>query len=411
MILASVYFFIKFAETTDPKIRYDYSSSLKSFDYKMGESEVNFFLLVSNPEEKVVVRKSSDPQLSDTDDNEPTDENPFDPNYDAENEELLDPYDTSTPTDDSATDDPSTGGERRRRRLEQLATPKFPYLDYDSFNLYFQGSLRYEIVIFKTTKEGGTYKSIKIGDKKLIKCSESGWFKNPKYKTTFDQSPFPKFLIEKFGICFDLEDDLILTGDTMSIQSSQLSFNMRICKAGTGSCLADAEDKVNQAKEMTVTVGALEPYVDNTLKEDYWMYGLNTDTILSLDYIQTTFADTYLGKTEVETDYGWLVEMKEQQTRGKIDRVRTEFSSKITLGQSTGNPDEFDTRFIRSDSLLGITFLASRNAVKISRSYDTLLDTFGSIGGSIDFLIFLITFFFHWYENINSNREVRGAVA
>jgi len=218
-------------------------------------------------------------------------------------------------------------------------------------------------------------------------------------------------LIEKFGICFDLEDDLVLTGDTMSIQSSQLSFNMRICKNGTGSCLADAEDKVNQAKEMTVTVGALEPYVDNKLKKDYWMYGLNTNTILSLDYIQTTVADIYLGKTEVETDYGWFVEMKEQETRGKIDRVRTEFSTKITLGHNTGNPDEFDTKFIRSDSLLYITFLASRNVVKISRSYDTLLDTFGSIGGSIDFFIFLITFFFHWYENINSNREIRGAVA
>jgi len=120
-------------------------------------------LLISNPEAKLVVRKLTNPELSNTDNNQPSNEDPFDPNFNDENEQLLDPYDTSAPTDDPPTDpptDPSTGG-RRRRVLEEQATPRLPYLDFDSFNLYFQGSLRYEIIIFKTTKDGATYKSIK----------------------------------------------------------------------------------------------------------------------------------------------------------------------------------------------------------------------------------------------------------
>jgi len=87
-----------------------------------------------------------------------------------------------------------------------------------------------------------------------------------------------------------------------------------------------------------------------------------------------------------------------------------EFSSKLNLGNDLGKND-YSMVISSSDNFLNINIVASRTTEIFSRSYDTVLDLFGNIGGSVEFLIILFTLLFNWYENLSSTLIMRRALA
>jgi hypothetical protein len=436
MGLASWYFVSQFLDTEGPKIEYNFRTEPSSFKFNLKEVETNFFILLSNPDLIIQTKKVDDAMMGDSmmkedpmmDESYSGDENPSDPSGSeppcdpATDPMCVPPCDiTVDPTCggticDPATDpnccDPATDPFcRRRRRVLQTTEPKFPFLNLDNYGMYYAMALKYEIIEYKKTPTGASYQSMMAGTKDFIKCSEAAWFKNPDYQEALNQSPFARDLINDFGICFDVGNDLIIVGDNMSKKSSRLSFSLRECKAGVGNCFADATERIREAKDLYALIGSFEPAINNSNKEKPWDFGINTNHKVTIDSLVTAEANVYLKKLSTKTDWGMIIEQIKEEFKAAISHVRTEFQSKLTLGTTTGAPNEFDMKYLSKDSLLTVNYVASRQTEEVKRSYMTLLDLFGQIGGTIDFLIFIITLLFHWYENITSSLSMRKAIS
>lgn len=418
MALASWYFIGQFLDTEGPKIEYNFRTEPTSFKFNLKEVETHFFILLSNPDMVIQTKKVDNPAIGggdlDSDMDAAPSCDPSDPTCQPPCDITVDPTCGGTVCDpgvDPNCCDPATDPFCRRRVLA-ATEPKFPFLSLDNVGQYYSMALKYEILEYKKTGNGASYQSMVVGNKNFIKCSESEWFKNPSYQDALNQSPFAKDLINDYGICFDIGDDTIVVGDSMSKKSARLSFSVRPCTGGVGTCFADVGERLDEARDLYALVGCFEPAINNSNKANPWDFGINTNHKVAIDPLVSAVTNVYLKKLQTKTDWGLIIEKIEESFKAAIHSVVSEFQSKLVLGTSSGGtPPEYPMKVLTKDSLLMVNYVASRQTEEVKRSYVTLLDLFGQIGGTIDFLIFVITLCFHWYENISSSLTLRKAIS
>jgi len=211
----------------------------------------------------------------------------------------------------------------------------------------------------------------------------------------------------------DLGSNTVISGDGMSRQSARLFFSLGLCNTSFPLCPDpdDAWNKISAAGDLGVIIGTFEPFINNEQKKDPWNYAINTDNRVPLDSLVTASVNVYLKKLEAQTDYGRIIEDSTTEVRAAVKNVKMEFSSKLSLGYDMGNGGDYSMMISASDNFLNLNFVASRSTEVFSRSYDTILDLFGNIGGSVDFIIILFTLLFNWYENLSSTLIMRNALA
>lgn len=383
LILASYYYFTKFLDTTGPKIQYNVvTDSNGANPLNLAKSGTYFFMFIENPE-----KKSQETYVSE--------------------DSLYSDLGSLEDSSDAAADDSAA---RRRRRILQIPTPQNYLLKFEELPRYFSYQLDYIVSEYKKVGSSEMVEVVKRTKLDLIKCTDTDWFKNKTLQKILKQSEFALKSLTSYGICFRLGDRVSLFGDTMTKTFGYLSLNFTECDSTKSTnCPTDAYEKIVAAKGVKVILGALEPTLNNSEKKDPFSWALNIDNSFNLDPLLEVKVNVAIKQIEAITDMGMVIEDQKKSTRGAIGKISYEFGSKFTYGSLSSGDDYFLSK-TDSKVYFSVNIMASRTIEQFSRSYDTILDLFGNIGGSIDFLIILFTICFHWHENYTTSARMRTVI-
>lgn len=371
--LATFYYLQQFLDESSPKIQYNRMIKPQASSFTVNEMGAFYFFLIGNPSSKLKPATESDGV---------------------------------------------TTGERRR--ILQTTKPPNLYLTRAELEKYFVVSLSQEIIQFQTNPSGGEdYQIVQAAPKTLIPCSEAEWFIQEKFQDSLKENEFVQQLIKKYGICMKLDDSVKIFGDQLSRKSSRLRFKLDFCDSTTkASCLPDGFDDILKADGLNLVVGSFEPSVDNSNKTNPWSFALNVDTQVNIEALSVATVTVSMKSMECLTDMGMIISDVENQTRAAIDMVKKdftasfEFGSDITADLSTPPAvDQYTVQYIPSAmTYVDVRFVASRTTEQFQRTYDTVLDLFGNIGGSLDFVIIIFVILFNWMENILTDRAMFNVI-
>jgi len=374
IVLATYYYLTKFLDETNPKIQFNVKTEPVSNRFNLEQVELYPFLLISNPAASKNLKYSEE-----------------DPTFSDETDQGVD----------------TTEGERRVLQSAGVNT----YLDFTNYGYYFNMSLDYRLIQYKQTQTGDIVESTTIGKRTLIPCSDAAWVKNPKYQDYLNKSPFALGLIKRYGICMDIGSNTIISGDGMTKESARLYFSLSLCNDTSPLCPEPnaSWNQIANAGDLGVIIGTFEPFINNEQKKDPWNYAINTDNRIPIDALVSASASVYIKKLEAQTDFGRIIEDTKTESKAAVKNIRMDFASKLNLGTEQAS-QEYTMLISQNDNFLDISFVASRTTEVFSRSYDTVLDLFGNIGGAIDFILILFTLCFNWYENLSSTLTMRRAL-
>lgn len=374
--LSTYYYLTQFLDESSPKIQYNRMIKPIANSFVVNEMGAYYFFLIGNPSSKL--RPAS--------------------------------------AEDGVTGDDS--GERRRRL--QAVKPANLYLSQPELKKYFVTSLAQEIIQFQTNPTGGEdYQVVQSSAKSLIPCSQAEWFKDPKFKDALNENEFVLQLLTKYGICMQLDNNVKMFGDQLSRKSSRIRFKLDFCPSTNTDCLADGFSDILKASGLNMIVGSFEPSVDNSNKTNPWSYALNVDTQINIESLSTATVTVAMKSIECLTDKGVVISDVDNQTRAAIDAVKKDFTASFEFGESmndalanlptpvTPAEDQYSVQYIPNEmTYVDVRFVASRTTEQFQRTYDTILDLFGNIGGSLDFVIIIFVILFNWCENLLTDRTL-----
>ena len=400
LILATIYYTKKFIETEDPKIQYNMIVDSTSNKINLEDSDLYFFLFIQNP--KSVPVESF-------------------PTEDFFNNPTFDDYENFNPNDFTNPDTSGAGDPGITRRVLQTGTTKENYfLSTSNLDSYFTYSLQYKVAEYTSSKTGEIFEQVNIANKTLIPCKEAAWFSDKQFREVIEENSFAKEMINQYGLCFNINKGVSLFGDSMTKKSGFLNFILSVCDEtapGATNCLGQGNifNILEKNDGIKIILGALDPSVNNTKKFNPFSWALNIENSFKIDGFLRMKANVAIKKIEAITDHGWVIENKKSLQKGALHSVNLEFSSKFRFGtqkatQADGRGEFFMTTDTNSE-VFEISFGASRVVDQFTRSYDTVLDLFGNIGGSIEFVILLIVLSFHWHENYTTSTRVRKALS
>jgi hypothetical protein len=377
--LATSYYLAQFLDESSPKIQYNRIIKPQANSFSAHNMGAYFFFLIGNPASKLL---------------------------------------PATESDGVTTDDSSDNAGVRRRILQSTASKNL-YLKLSEVSKYFVTTLTQEVIQFQTNPAGGEdYQVVQAINKTLIPCTQAAWFNDPQFADALKENEFVNHLITKYGICIQLEDTVKIFGDQLSRKSSRLRFKLEYCDSAT-TCLSSSFDDVSNSDGLHMVVGSFEPAVDNSNKTNPWSYALNVDTQIGIEALSTATVTVALKSIECLTDKGAVISDVDNLTRAAIDMVRKDFTSSFQFGQditslltTTPSYDQYSVQYIPANvSYVDIRIVASRTTEQFQRTYDTILDLFGNIGGSLDFVIIIFVILFNWLENILTDHTVMTQMA
>lgn len=435
LTLSVIYYVSKFLKTTDPKIQFNKSIQTSSFRYNMSETQLYFFLLVQNPEgttrtkfldssyfDSPAYNNFADESYSEDSDvpAESLDPN-YDPNFDppVSDPSTNDPGSGSTLTgtdpdgfpcdpNDTATYPDCTPNRRRRRILEKREKVRNFFLDIDTLKQYYNITMEFQVIELLSLPTGETFETVSAVRQEIIPCTDADWFLESKYQKELKDNEFAYLQIVKYGICFKIDENTVIFGDYLSKRSSRLQLNMKICKPEEdGNCSPDASDIINNNAQLGVTIGTFEPSVDNEQKHDPYVNAVNTNNRVPIESLVEATTTVTIKKLEVTTDTGLFIEDTNTKVAAAVNSIQMDYSSKLNRSPIDPTSGSYELVIQDRPELLQINLVASRITETFSRSYDTVLDMFGNIGGSVDFMIILFIVFTNWLENILSARKIR----
>lgn len=382
--LSTFYYLTQFLDESSPKIQYNRMIKPVANSFTVNEMGAYYFFLIGNPSSKLRPATASD----------------------------------GVTTDDSGGDSEADSGEARR--ILQATKPVNLYLSQLELQKYFVTSLAQEVIQFQTNPSGGEdYQVVQTIPKTLIPCSQATWFKDPKFQDALKENEFVLQLLTKYGICMQLDNSVKIFGDQLSRKSSRLRFKLDFCPSDNTACLADGYTDILKADRLSMVVGSFEPSVDNSNKTNPWSYALNVDTQTNIEPLSTATVSISMKSIECLTDKGAVISDVDNQTRAAIDTVKKDFTASFEFGEVmdetllqlstpvTPAHEQYAVQYIPNElTYVDVRFVASRTTEQFQRTYDTILDLFGNIGGSLDFVIVLFVILFNWFENILTDRSL-----
>ena len=393
LLMWALYYFVsRFLDTTNPTIQFNQIKESGGLTLRYNEIENHFFLLIANPLRNTVKKNST---ISDESANQ-----------------------TSRPSPDDNTAFQQIG--TITKNIRHIASNEddpidAPYLSFKALSRYFDYSLGYIVREVKVNESNSSqiYEEERKVNLSMIRCSETDWFSNQKYRSALEGNRNALAQITKYGICFNLSNtDLYVYGDALSSKQGYFQMNISICEyTGNTTCQENAERHVKAASYLKLILGNLEPGINNTNKYDPIEWDINIDNIFTISSQLEVFASVYLKQITAITDVGVLVESLVEESKAAIGAVTRSINSKIGIGSpKSGGTGDFYVTKEQSKLVFSLTIEASRTTEQFIRSYDRILDLFGNIGGTIEFILVVFLIFFHWYENYIGMLRMRRAV-
>lgn len=404
LILAIVYYVIEFLDETNPNVQFSRALEAQASEYRARDMGTFIYLLVGNPNAKIQDQSHL-----------------FDPTKDKSNIEIsnISPgvqTTTTTPTENSHASESDNAGAGSDSKKRVLQTTTNTYLTRDQLDLYFYARLRHEVLEFgfEGTDDFRVVSSRVIPIKA---CSQVAWFTDEQFQESLKENIFLYNLVAKYGICFDFDEHVQIYGDPLSKKSSRVRFTLDYCDSKTAShkCRDDSLTSLRDSYGVDMVLGTFEPNIDLTNRDNPWVYDLTSDHRLTLDVLATATVTLSMKNLSIATDTGLIVESVTEDFKAAPLRFLNEHAPSFKFGKAISTvvsgsteTDMYTVTYGGHElTYLDFRIISSRASESFQRSYVSLLDLFGNIGGSVEFVIVCFLILFHWFENTNTEKVIQ----
>jgi hypothetical protein len=176
----------------------------------------------------------------------------------------------------------------------------------------------------------------------------------------------------------------------------------------TDTILNPGTSKIDEAFEafntMTVDISFLDASGDISSFESPINLNANSNNQLRMNVHQEKIYDFYFGQLVVNTSQGWFWKTTSKSTALKLtntffDSLYREPSYETTFTTSTGTST-------KARPYGTMRFLASNSLTTVNRDYDTLVDSFGRIGGIAQSITFVFIFLMVYHHEIRMEQSL-----
>lgn len=369
------YYLMNMLETSSPKLRFDQITDTSTLNFNNSNADFKFFMLFSDPSTKVVTSQGTVDNLADSyvDDSEVADDSSAADGSSADGS-------ASDSADGSARRRLEKGSNRRR-----LANSPDNFLSFNESNKYYVITAKY--IQSKNSIEKGK-PSIKRTEVpvKMIQCKDSVWFKDPKLQPYLNKNPYAKQIIQDNGFCFDMHDKFNIYGNWLSASESSISIQINLC---VPTSVATCDPKVWErfsANDQYAYLGSFSSAVDNSNKEDPFVYDYYFHQQLILSTQMTNLVKIRYKKLDVVTDLGILFDDLDKKSVGIIEEVSVQnlnsYSYDLASSAVVVNQNQVVAKIdIRGSALID----------QYTRTYDKIFDFIGNLGGAMELVILSCT--------------------
>src|SRR3990167_9563501 len=280
----------------------------------------------------------------------------------------------------------------------QAGTTDDFYLTIDTLKKYYTATSIYQVSNYKIDQTVTLKNETKRTNIELIPCNQTAWFNDPINQEILKQNLFTMFIIQNFGICPNMTPEVMIFGDDQTFDNGRYRFRLEICSPER--CANNHSNILANSGEQSITIGAFVPSVMNSDKVNPWRGVVNLDNLVPIGMFLNTRATMSLKEVQIETDTGILISKNSLSRYAELNSIRRDYAASVTLGDPiSSSSTQFGVKaFTRKPPIFELRIVSSRNSEVYSRSYVTILDLFGSIGGSIEFVVVMFAVFFNWLE-------------
>ena len=375
------YFISGFLDTTEPKIQYKETISPKGNEVVLSEVRANFFILVENPKFSVEEKKAATAITAIVDDR--------------------DSQEGKTFSDVS--------------RIKSYGVGE-PYLTLKSLGTFYGYHFNYVNKTYSDQVGADSAPQWEYDEQDLVECSQTDWFKDPIMEEVLKKDMNTYEIIKKYGICLDMSDEkgpIYIKGDSTSTNYSYASLELTECfaKEVNSPCDPKAKEIIKNSKRRKLIFGYIEPVLDKSDIDNPFKWYPSLDNQFNINPELEVMTTVFLKNITVETDRGLIVESTSEDSQVAIHSINmfvddAELISPILLA----NSDSQETESSNYAAYISVRIEAGSLTENYSRSYDKILDLFGSIGGTIDAFILMFIIFFHWYQNYVTSLRMKRAL-
>lgn len=381
------YYLSNALDTTSPKLQFDTLTDSKALQYSISNTDMKFFLLLSNPALKTVTKLGAyvDPSLVDED---------------------------AVPSDsDLIIIDPT------------IESSSSEYVNINNYMYYYNISAKY--VTSKTNKlaNGTSVSEVTVFPVPLISCSKAPWFTDVKIKEYRDRNEFATKRVGSDGICLDVNKSHTLYGNWLSSVESSLIIEIRSCPGSpnqTVTCSENAKYAFTGISDIeNGYLGSFSSTVNNSDKENPFVYDYQSHAEFPMTQMTNSLLTVYLKRLQVLTDVGILFPDINNVSVGIIDSISRSTASNLaysyfevdSLDPAAAVGDLYKFTGVLPDEskpMATLNIKGSSRTDQYSRKYDTIFDFIGNFGGAMEMVLISMTLLTIYLEDkLKDNRLKR----
>ena len=406
LILACIYFIGQFLDDDQPNTQFSTFFDNRARNFKVSSMGTSFFFLIGNPAAKIGTFDGTDT---------------YDPSKDSPEPASVDATTSSHPSFTKQEDIPREGlsADQNGHRILQKSSAT-SYLKQSELGLYFNATLSYEILEFSFVGQQDVRKvtAVKL---RLVPCNTTAWFTDQASQTNLKKNIFLYELVSKYGICIGADSNTQIYGDPLSSKSSRIRLQLEYCDSSSlPGCLDSSLSDIRDAQGIDLVVGTYAPSVNVANKANPWNFDLTTLRRASITPLTNIIFTVPMKDVIVSTDEGRIIEDFKNQSRAIPLEISAQYVAAFIFGKSmvdfTNAPKADDSSYFsvmyggKELTYLDFRLISSRYVEIHKRKYMSILELFGNIGGSVEFLIVIFMCIFHWYENLHTQSKVRSEV-
>lgn len=237
-------------------------------------------------------------------------------------------------------------------------------------------------------------------DFEIVRCLNVDWYKSDLRKKYVADDSATDHLIKESAACIT-NSSIPIKGSPVDDTYTYLSIKVLQCEPDlVGTPEGERECFPEHFTGLSMTVGIFSAGIDIENKDNPLQYGLNIENSFTISLDNFVEVGMTVKKIEVLTDHGLFYERVKKDDALVLGAIR---SSSILRKKPDGISN---AQFVNNYPVFELKVESSNSVEQFSRSYVTMFDLFGNIGGTADMILFLIVLFYSWYNTYFFDRDL-----
>ena len=169
---------------------------------------------------------------------------------------------------------------------------------------------------------------------------------------------------------------------------------------------------ITSASNQKVVVGNFRPVIENANQKRPFKYELDFESEVPLNVFLIGKAILSLGSLQAKTDHGLFINDWKEERKAMMNSFKVTYDPIVKVGDEISpGSDSFGVTYASSEPPFQLKVMSSKRIKQIIRTYISIPELIGNIGGAIEAVIMIVLLLFHWLENISIESKIIAAVS